>query len=96
MVIINDKSPIKTNYGLLPYSQNSKSNKAVRVRNSVPLLYPDLFSNINNNVENKNINNENIIKNNKALIEDNNKYKIEINPKNKDGYIQLEMMKKEI
>ena len=66
------------------------------MRNSVPLLYPDLFSNINNNVENKNINNENIIKNNKALIEDNNKYKIEINPKNKDGYIQLEMMKKEI
>ena len=60
------------------------------MRNSVPLLYPDLFSNINNNVENKNINNENIIKNNKALIEDNNKYKIEINPKNKDGYIQLE------
>ena len=58
------------------------------MRNSVPLLYPDLFSNINNNVENKNINNENIIKNNKALIEDNNKYKIEINPKNKDGYIE--------
>ena len=88
MVIINDKSPVKTNYGLLSFSQNSKSNKAVKARNSVPSLYPDLFSNINNNNnEGNNINDENKIKNNKVLIENNNKYKLEINPKNKEGYI---------
>ena len=90
MVIINDKSPIKTNYGLLPFTQNGKSNKAVKVRNSVPSLYPDLFSNININNNNEgNIDDENKIKNNKVFVET-NKYKMEINPnntKNKEGQI---------
>ena len=89
MVIINDKSsPIKTHYGLLPFSQNIKTNKAVKVRNSVPSVYPDLFSNNNNNNNNSNgnndnnINDENKIKNTKIPIENNNKYKIEMNQSN--------------
>ena len=80
VVILNDKPTIKSNSGLMPFTQNGKTNKAVKVRNSLPSFYPDLYCNmnINNNNEN-NIEDENKIKNNKICIET-NKYKIEINP----------------
>jgi hypothetical protein len=79
-VILNDKPTIKSNSGFLPFTQNGKnnSNKAVKVRNSLPSFYPDLFSNINNNNNENNIEDENKNKNNKICIEA-NKYKIEIN-----------------
>ena len=80
VVILNDKPTIKSNSGFLPFTQNGKnnSNKAVKVRNSLPSFYPDLFSNINNNNNENNIEDENKNKNNKICIEA-NKYKIEIN-----------------
>ena len=91
MVIVNDKSNIKSNPAFLPFTQNGKSNnKAVKVRNSLPSFYPDLFSNMNINNNNDNtMDDETKIKNNKIYIES-NKYKIEINPNNfkaKEGHI---------
>ena len=92
MVIINDKSTIKANNNnLLPFTQNGRGNKtAVKVRNSLPSFYPDLFNNMNiNNNNDNNGDDETKIKNNKICIET-NKYKIEINPntgKVKEGQI---------
>ena len=89
IVILNDKPTIKSNSGFLHFAQNSKINKAVKARKSLPSFYPDLFSNmnINNNNEN-NIEDEDKIKNNRISIEL-NKYKIEINSnvKGREGQI---------
>ena len=82
VVIINDKTTIKTNSNYHPFTQNLKtSNKAVKVRKSLPSFYPDLFSNlnINNNNNDNNGEDETKIRNNKISIET-SKYKIEINP----------------
>ena len=92
MIIINDKSTIKTNNSnLLPFTQNGRGNKAaIKVRNSLPSFYPELFSNMNiNNNNDNNGEDETKIKNNRICIET-NKYKIEINPNNgkvKEGQI---------
>ena len=82
IAIINDKSTIKINYGLLPYSQNGKmGKKAVKIRNSVPSLYPDLLNNMNLNNNENNCDEESKVKNNRITI-DANKCKIEMYPNN--------------
>ena len=79
MININDKSPIKTNYGLLAYTQNDKhNNRRGKMRYSVPSIYPSLYSNINNN-ENT-VDEENPIKSNNRFSLGTKKFKIEITP----------------
>ena len=92
--IMNEKTSIKNNNELLPYSQNRKMDNMIKItRNSVPSLYPNLFNNmnLNNNENNENNDDESKIRNNKISI-DANKYKIEINPnsnKAKEGQINI-------
>ena len=55
--------------------------KAVKIRNSVPSLYPDLLNNMNLNNNENNCDEESKVKNNRITI-DANKCKIEMNPNN--------------
>ena len=62
---MNEKTSIKNNNELLPYSQNRKMDNMIKItRNSVPSLYPNLFNNMNLN---NNENNENNDDNNKEI-----------------------------